>query len=90
MSTKARLKIAFLTWIGAYSIITLILGVLGPAMATWALPLRTLLLSVLMVTALSGFVIPTLTKVFAGWINQAPHEDPKPRRADQRLSSVPC
>jgi uncharacterized protein len=75
----ARLKIAFITWVGAYAVITLILGVLGPTIASWPLPLRTLLLSVLMVIALSGFVIPTLTRIFASWIAPARHDD-------QRLS----
>jgi antibiotic biosynthesis monooxygenase (ABM) superfamily enzyme len=64
----SRLKIAFLTWIGAYAAITLILSVLGPAIASWPLPLATLLISVLMVTALSGFVVPTLTRIFRDWI----------------------
>jgi antibiotic biosynthesis monooxygenase (ABM) superfamily enzyme len=81
-SRPVRLKIAFLTWIGAYSVITLILDVLGPAMGSWPLPLRTLLISVLMVITLSGFVVPALTRIFAGWIAPA-------RRDDQRLSAVP-
>jgi uncharacterized protein len=67
-----RIKMALLTWVGAYSVITLILAVLGPAMAPWPLPLRTLLLSVLMVTALTWFVIPTLTRVFRSWLAAGP------------------
>lgn len=52
-----RYKLALLTWAGAYAVITLILAVLGPAMAPWPLPLRTLLLSGLMVVALTWLVI---------------------------------
>jgi antibiotic biosynthesis monooxygenase (ABM) superfamily enzyme len=66
-----RYKLALLTWAGAYSVITLILAVLGPAMATWPLPLRTLLLSVMMVTALTWLVIPSLTRLFRGWLASA-------------------
>ena len=49
--------------------ITLILWVLGPVTATWPLPLRTLVISVLMVLALTWVVIPNLTRVFAGWLS---------------------
>jgi len=67
-----RHKMALLTWAGAWAMITLILGVLGPSIATWPLPLRTLAISVLMVLALTWVVIPTLTRVFASWLSPAP------------------
>jgi antibiotic biosynthesis monooxygenase (ABM) superfamily enzyme len=67
-----RLKIAALTWIGAYGVITLILGVLGDAIASWPLLLRTLLVSVLMVGALTWVVIPTMTRLFRGWLQASP------------------
>jgi antibiotic biosynthesis monooxygenase (ABM) superfamily enzyme len=67
-----RHKMALLTWAGAWAMITLILGVLGPVMDTWPLPLRTLAISVLMVLALTWVVIPNLTRVFAGWLAPAP------------------
>jgi antibiotic biosynthesis monooxygenase (ABM) superfamily enzyme len=59
-----RYKLALLTWAGAWAVITLILGVLGPTIADWPLALRTLLISALMVVALTWIIIPTLTKVF--------------------------
>jgi antibiotic biosynthesis monooxygenase (ABM) superfamily enzyme len=62
-----RYKLALLTWAGAYAVITLILAVLGPVMAPWPLPLRTLLLSMLMVAAMTWLVIPSLTRLFQGW-----------------------
>jgi antibiotic biosynthesis monooxygenase (ABM) superfamily enzyme len=37
-------------------------------MSRWPLPLRTLLLSVLMVVALTWVVMPTLNKAFRGWL----------------------
>lgn len=51
---------ALLTWVGAYAMITLILAALGPVMAPWPLPLRTLVLSLLMVAALSWVIVPRL------------------------------
>jgi antibiotic biosynthesis monooxygenase (ABM) superfamily enzyme len=76
-----RHKMALLTWAGAWAMITLILKALGPATVTWPLALRTLLISVLMVLALTWVVIPTLTRLFAGWLAPAgpgakrPHRD---------------
>jgi antibiotic biosynthesis monooxygenase (ABM) superfamily enzyme len=67
-----RYKIAALTWIGAYGVITLILGVLGDAIASWPLLLRTLLVSVLMVGALTWVVIPTMTRLFRRWLHASP------------------
>jgi uncharacterized protein len=63
-----RHNLALLTWAGAYSVITLILEALGPLMAPWPLPLRTLLLSALMVAALTWAVMPTLTRLFRSWL----------------------
>ena len=72
-----RYKLALLTWAGAYAVITLILVVLGPLMAPWPLPLRTLLISGLMVVALTWAVIPLLTRLFRGWLTTA-LRDPGP------------
>jgi antibiotic biosynthesis monooxygenase (ABM) superfamily enzyme len=68
MNRPPRYKLALITWIGAYSIITLILALLGPAMSEWPLPLRTLLLSVIMVVTLTWLVIPALTRLFRAWL----------------------
>jgi antibiotic biosynthesis monooxygenase (ABM) superfamily enzyme len=63
-----RYKLALVTWAGAYAVITLILDLLGPTMAGWPLMLRTLLISVLMVTTLTWIVLPTLTRLFRAWL----------------------
>ncbi len=59
-AAPSRLKMAALTWVGAYVTITLILALLGPSMAAWPLPVRTLVISLLMVAALTWVVIPRL------------------------------
>ena len=64
-----RYKLALLTWAGAYALITLILALLGPMMASWPLALRTLVLSVTMVVALTWFVMPRLTSIFRVWLS---------------------
>ena len=63
-----RYKLALLTWAGAYGVITLIIWLLGPTMAGWPLVLRTLLISVLMVNALTWIVVPALTRLFRAWL----------------------
>ena len=63
-----RYKLALVTWIGVYPIITLLLAVLGPATAAWPLPLRTLLLTALMVPTLTWLVIPAMMRLFRGWL----------------------
>jgi antibiotic biosynthesis monooxygenase (ABM) superfamily enzyme len=63
-----RYKLALLTWVAAYAVITLLLSVLGPTMASWPLALRTLLLSMAMVAALTWVVMPRLTRLFGGWL----------------------
>jgi antibiotic biosynthesis monooxygenase (ABM) superfamily enzyme len=67
-AAPSRYKLAVLTWAGAYAAITLILWLLGPAMAGWPLVLRTLLISVLMVNALTWVVLPALTRLFRSWL----------------------
>ena len=65
---STRYKVAVVTWAGAYAVITAALAVLGPTIAGWPLPLRTLLLSVLMVGTLTWLVMPVLTRLFRGWL----------------------
>jgi antibiotic biosynthesis monooxygenase (ABM) superfamily enzyme len=64
-----RYKVALLTWAGAYAVITVLLALLGPAIASWPLALRTLVLSVTMVVALTWLIMPRLTRLFGGWLH---------------------
>jgi uncharacterized protein len=73
-----RYKLALLTWVGAYAVITLILQLLGPTMADWPLAMRTLAISALMVAALTWLVIPTMTRLFRGWLTPATQPAPAP------------
>jgi antibiotic biosynthesis monooxygenase (ABM) superfamily enzyme len=68
-SGPPRYRLALLTWAAAYSVITLMLAVLGPAMASWPLALRTLLLSMTMVVALTWLIMPRLTRLFRPWLS---------------------
>jgi uncharacterized protein len=68
MKAPPRHKLALLTWLGAYPVITAIIALLGPAMVSWPLALRTLVLSILMVGTLTWVVMPSLTRLLRGWL----------------------
>jgi antibiotic biosynthesis monooxygenase (ABM) superfamily enzyme len=63
-----RYRLALLTWLGAYAVITPLLALLGPVMASWPLALRTFVISVTMVVALTWLVMPRLTQLFRPWL----------------------
>jgi uncharacterized protein len=67
-ATPPRHRVALLTWLGAYPVITGILALLGPTIVSWPLALRTLVLSVLMVVALTWLVMPGLTRLLGRWL----------------------
>jgi antibiotic biosynthesis monooxygenase (ABM) superfamily enzyme len=54
--------------VAAYAVITAILATLGPTLASWPLVLRTLLLSVVMVVALTWLIMPAMTRLFRPWL----------------------
>jgi len=63
-----RAKLAVLTWAGAYTVVLLVLVIGGPAMAGWPLALRALVLSGLMVAAMTWVIVPVMTRLFRGWL----------------------
>ena len=66
-----RYKQALITWIGVYPTLTVTLAVLGPTMQSWPLPLRALLVSVVMVIALTWLILPLLMSVFGSWMSRS-------------------
>jgi hypothetical protein len=76
-SGPPRTKLALLTWVGAYAVILVVLAVGGPALAGWPLALRALVVSGLMVAAMTWVIVPVMTRLFGGWLARSPH--PRPR-----------
>jgi len=66
----SRAKLALLTWAGAYAVILLVLAVGGPAMARWPLAVRALVLSGLMVAAMTWVIGPAVTRLLRGWLRR--------------------
>jgi antibiotic biosynthesis monooxygenase (ABM) superfamily enzyme len=56
---------ALITWFAVYPVITLVLGLLGPRIATLPLLLRTLILTGIVVPVAAYVLVPALTKAHA-------------------------
>jgi hypothetical protein len=67
-SGPPRTKLALLTWVGAYAVILVVLAVGGPALASWLLALRALVVSGLMVGAMTWVIVPVMKRLFRGWL----------------------
>ena len=66
----SRARLALLTWAGAYAVILLVLALGGPAMARWPLAVRALVLSGLMVAAMTWVIVPVVTRLLRGWLRR--------------------
>ncbi|MGB4776798.1 hypothetical protein [Microbacterium sp.] len=75
MTPPPRWKLAILTWIAVYPLITLLLLLLGPLIVGMPVPVVTLILSVTLVTLLSFIVMPLLTRAFRGWLHPQRRQD---------------
>lgn len=67
-----RHKMAFLTWLVIYPMITVLLAFLEPVLADLGLALRTLVLTVLVVPAMVYVVMPFATTRLRGWLTVEP------------------
>lgn len=68
MKIDVRHKRVFLIWLGIYPLITLLFLLLGDYIAQLALPLKTLVLTVIAVPTLAYVILPFYHKVFAKWL----------------------
>lgn len=64
-----RLRTALITWLVVYPMITALLAILEPWVSGWPMPLRTLLLSALMVPLMVLWAMPLATTKFAAFLN---------------------
>lgn len=67
-----RYKLAVVVWIAIYPTITLIQWLVGPALATVPLPLRTFLLTIVLVPLMVFVLIPVLTRALGFWLTPNP------------------
>lgn len=63
-----RYKLFLLTWLAIYPLITVILHFFGQYLNLLPLPLRTLILTGVLVYLMTFWVMPNLTKLFQTWL----------------------
>jgi len=61
---------AFVTWLAIYPTITVLLALAGPTLQEMPLPLRTLLLTAVLVPLMNFVLVPALVKVFRPWLTR--------------------
>lgn len=63
-----RYKLAIVTWLAIYPLITLLLWALTPWVADLPVPVVTLILSLILVTLQTYVVMPRMMRVFGPWL----------------------
>lgn len=63
-----KYKMATLTWIAIYPLITVILYVFGPELQAFPIFIRTLILTVVLVPLMVWVAVPFLQKIFSKWL----------------------
>ena len=63
-------KFAFMVWIAIYPSITLVQLVIGNQLLSLPLPLRTLILTGILVPLMVYVLLPFLRKVLGNWLNK--------------------
>ena len=61
-------KMALLTWIGLWPVVTLMMWTVRPLIADLPVPLQTLLMTAIIVPLMTWALMPMLTRVFRGWL----------------------
>jgi antibiotic biosynthesis monooxygenase (ABM) superfamily enzyme len=69
-SHPKKWKFALLVWCFIYPVITLLSALLIPLMVDFAMPLRTLVLSLILVSIMAFFYIPFINKRFYTWLRK--------------------
>jgi antibiotic biosynthesis monooxygenase (ABM) superfamily enzyme len=63
-----RYKMALVTWLAVFPLITVILVLFGPLLGLLPMLLRTLVLTAVMVSLMTYVVMPRLTRLFSFWL----------------------
>lgn len=71
MKAPKKWKMAVIIWLAIYPLITTVFAVFGKyLMMIEFLPFRTLSITVVLVPIMVFIMIPTLSKLFAGWLQK--------------------
>ncbi len=67
-SPPARVKMALVTFLGAYPLMSILQPLVALLLPDWHLLLRSVVAAAAAVASLTWLVMPVLTRVFAGWL----------------------
>jgi antibiotic biosynthesis monooxygenase (ABM) superfamily enzyme len=70
MKQPPKYKTAIMIWVVIYPTINMIMLVLGNSLNTLALPLRTLIMTVILVPLMVYVLLPIATKIFNKWLTR--------------------
>jgi uncharacterized protein len=63
-----RWKMAVVVWLAIYPTLTFLLWLAGPTIASWALALRTLTLTAVLVPLMVFLLLPAIQRLLAPWL----------------------
>jgi antibiotic biosynthesis monooxygenase (ABM) superfamily enzyme len=63
-----RWKTSVLIWLGIYPALTLVIWLVGPSIQDWPLPVRTLVMTAVLVPLMVYVLLPILNRLLATWI----------------------
>lgn len=70
MKPPPKWKTAVLIWVSIYPSITLLSMLFGPQLQNMALPMRTLIMTAILVPLMVFVLLPALNKLFKPWLHQ--------------------
>jgi antibiotic biosynthesis monooxygenase (ABM) superfamily enzyme len=70
MKAPPRWKTAVLIWMAIYPSITVLMLLFGEQLGRFPVPVRTLMLTVVLVPLMVFVLLPALQKLFARWLRQ--------------------
>jgi antibiotic biosynthesis monooxygenase (ABM) superfamily enzyme len=70
MKQPPKWKFAIMVWLAIYPTITLVSYIIGDAIKSWPLPLKTLLMTGILVPLMVFILLPFLRKLLGNWLHR--------------------
>jgi antibiotic biosynthesis monooxygenase (ABM) superfamily enzyme len=70
MKQPPKWKFAIMVWLAIYPTITLVSYIIGDAIKSWPLPLKTLLMTGILVPLMVFVLLPLLRKLLGEWLHR--------------------
>ena len=70
MNQSPKWKFAVMVWVAIYPAITLVTYLIGDRIKNFALPLKTLIMTGILVPLMVFILLPLLRKILGNWLNK--------------------